>query len=139
MILTGDFSIYHQIWGNLVIDIRECQVLNFINENPPNVLNNEGYTRTSGTSKSAVDALFTAHSLLKFHRESTLSNDHCVISVKILSRSSEPRTAITKFNMNKANWHLLTSKEAWKQTTNPNRSQFAEALTEDFYKKIQIS
>ena len=35
--------------------------------------------------------------------------------------------------------HLYTSNEAWKKVTNPNRSQSAEALTEDFYKKNQIS
>ena len=38
-----------------------------------------------------------------------------------------------------AGGHFLTSNEAWKKVTNLNRSQTAEALTEDFYNKIQIS
>ena len=41
---------------------------------------------------------------------------------------------MTKLNINKENWHFITSNtsnEAWKQTTNQNRSQSAEALTEE--------
>ena len=62
-----------------------------------------------------------------------------MITVKIQSKNSELQTAITKFNMNKAHWHLFTSNETWKEVTNPNRPQSAEALTKDFYKKLQIS
>ena len=37
--------------------------------------------------------------------------------------------------MNKANWHFFTSNEAWKEITNINLSQSAEALINDFYNK----
>ena len=62
-----------------------------------------------------------------------------MIAVNIQSKSSEPQTTITKFNINKANWHLFTSNEAWKEVTNTNPLQSVEALTNDFYKKIKIS
>ena len=60
------------------------------------------------------------------------------MTVKIQSKNSEPQTTITKFTINIANWDLFTSNEAWKKVTNPNRSQSAEALTEDFYKKKSL-
>ena len=58
-----------------------------------------------------------------------------MITVSIQSKNLEPKNTITKININEANWDIFTSNEAWKQITNPNRSQFAEALTEDSYKK----
>ena len=67
---------------------------------------------------------------------SHISKDHCVRTVSFQSKNSGPQTTITKFNINKGNWHLFTSNEAWNKVTNPNRSQSAEALTEDFYIKI---
>ena len=66
----------------------------------------------------------------------SLCSDYCMITVNIQSKNSEPQTIITKFNINKANCHLFTSTEAWKEVTNPNQSQSAEALTKDFQKKI---
>ena len=72
--------------------------------------------------------------------DSPKCSNHCMITVNIQSKNSEPQTTITKFNTNKANWHLFTSNETWKKVTNPVTSQSAEVLTEDFYKKkIQIS
>ena len=62
-----------------------------------------------------------------------------MITVNIQSKNSEPQTTVTKFNINKANWHLFMSDESWKKVTNPNRSQSAEALTKDFYKNLQTS
>ena len=45
--------------------------------------------------------------------DSPLCSEHCMITVNIQSKSSELQTTITKFNINKVNWHLLTSNEAW--------------------------
>ena len=58
-----------------------------------------------------------------------------MITGNVQSKNSEPQTTTTKFKINKADWHLFTSSEAWKKVTNPNRSQSAEVLTENFYKK----
>ena len=69
-------------------------------------------------------------------------SDHRMITVNIQSKISEPQTKITKFNINKANSHLFTSNEAWKEVTNPNRTQSAESRTKIFsikkskYRKI---
>ena len=78
--------------------------------------------------------LFTGHSFWNV-TENPSSSDHCLITKNVQSKNSEPRSTIRKLNINKANWHLFTSKEAWKQVKNPNLSQFAEVLTEDFYIK----
>ena len=67
--------------------------------------------------------------------EDPFCNDHCMITVNIQRKNSEPQSTIPKFNINKANWYLFTSSEARKEVTNPNHSQSAEALTKDFYQK----
>ena len=71
--------------------------------------------------------------------DSSKCSDHYVNTASIQNKNSESQTTITKFNINKANWHLFTSNETWKEVTNPVRSQSAEALTKDLYKKIQLS
>ena len=142
VILTGDFKSCHQIWGGLANDNRGCQVINFINKNQLNILNDGRHTRTSGNSKSTIDLTITSPSLQPIPSwnvtDSPLSSEHCVITVNIQIKNSEPQTTITKFNINKANWHLYTSNEAWEKATNLNRSQTAETLTEDFYKKFKF-
>ena len=98
-----------------------------------NVLNNGRHIWTSRTS---IRKLTSLKSILSWNvTDSPLSSDHCVITVSIQSKKSEPQTIITKFNINEAKQHLSTSNEAWKQVTNQNQSQSAEALTKDFYIK----
>ena len=75
VMLTRDFNSCHQIWGNPANDNRGCPVLNSINKNQLNFLNDGRHTRTSDTSKSAIDLtiacpLVTAHPILKCHRQS---------------------------------------------------------------------
>ena len=62
-----------------------------------------------------------------------------MITVNVRSKNSEAETSTTKFNINKANWHPLTSYEARKKVTFLNGPQSAEALTENVYKKIDNS
>ena len=73
--LTGDFNSYNQIRGSPVNDNRGDKVLTFNDKNRINNLNYGGHTRTSVTSKSAVDltlasTFFTAHPILECHRQS---------------------------------------------------------------------
>ena len=139
VILTGDFNIYNQIRGSQVNDNGGDKVLSFINKNQLNILNDGRHSRTSGTSKSAIDIIIASPSLqpiLSWNvTDSPLCSEHCMITVNIQNKNSEPQTTITKFNINKANWHIVSSKEAWQEVANPNRSQSAEALTKDLYKK----
>ena len=128
--------------GSLVNYKRRDKFLSFISKNQRNILNDGRHTRTSGTSKSGIDHT-KASPLLQpilslIVTDSPLCRDHCNITVNIQSKNSETQTEITKLNINKANWHLFTSNEAWNEVTNPNLSQPAEALTKDFYKKNQI-
>ena len=62
-----------------------------------------------------------------------------MITVNSQNKNLEPLTTIPKFNINKAKWHVFTSNETWKNVANSNRLQYAEALTEYFYKKKQLS
>ena len=55
LILTGEFNSYRQMWRSPEIDIKRCQVLSFINKNQLNILNDGRPTRTSDTSKSAIN------------------------------------------------------------------------------------
>ena len=139
VILTGDFNRYNQIWGSPINDNRGDKVLSFIDKNRLNILNDGRYTRTSGSSKSATDLKIAPPSLQPIlslnATDSPLCIDICMITVNIQSKNSEPQTRITKFNINKANWRLFTSFEAWKEVTNQNRSQSAETPTKYFYKK----
>ena len=111
-------------------------------KNQLSILNDGRHTRTSGTSKSAIDLTIASPSLQPilswYVTDSSKCSDHCMITVSIQSKNSEPQTTITKFNINKANWHLLTSNETWKKVTDPVRSQSAEPLTKDFYKENPI-
>ena len=134
VILTGDFNSLNQIWGSPVDDNRGDNVLSFINKNQLNILNDRRHTRTSGTLNSAIDPFLQP--ILSWNViDSPACSDHWMITVNIQSKNSGPQTAITKFNINKANWHLFTSNEAWKEVTNPNRSQSTEAQTKYFHKK----
>ena len=112
--LTGDFNSYHQT----------------------KILNDGRLTRTSGTSKSAIDLILAStfsQPILSWDvTDSPTSSDQCVITVNVQSKKSEPQSTITKFNINKTNWYLFASNQAWKKVTNPNRSQSAEARIELF-------
>ena len=55
VISAGHFNSYLQIWGNPESDNRGCQVLSYINKNQRKILNDGRHTRTSATSKSAID------------------------------------------------------------------------------------
>ena len=137
--LTEDFKGYNQIRRSPVNDNRENKVLIFVNKNQPNILNDGGHRSASGISKTAIDLTIASPSLQPILHwsvtDSPLSSDYYMKTVNIQSKDSEPQTIITKININKANLHLLTWNEAWKEVTNPNWSQSAEALTKDFYKK----
>ena len=113
--------------------------LKFYQQNQLNILNDGRHIRKSGTSKLQSDLTQATPSLQPILSwtvtDSPLSSDNCVITVTVQSKISEPQTLITKFNIDKANWRLFTSIDARMQVTNPNRSQSAEARTEDFYKK----
>ena len=134
---TGDFNSYHQRCRNPANDDRGCQVLSLINKNQLNNFNDLRHTIISGTSKSAIDLTYASSSLqaiLSWNvADSSLSFQHCMITVNVQSKNSEPLRKVSKFNINQANWHLFTLNKAWKKVTNPNQSQSAEALTEDFY------
>ena len=112
---------------------------NFIIKNQLKILNDKRHTRTSGTSKMVTDLTIVFPSLQSILSwivtGSPLSSDHCLITVNIQSKNSEPQTTITKFNTSKVNWYLFKSNETKNHVTNQNRSQSAEALTEDFHKK----
>ena len=94
VILTGDFNSYNQIWGSPVNDNLGDKAGSFINKNQLNVLNDGRHTRTRSTSKSAVD-LTTAFPSLQpilswIGTGSPLCSNHCMITVNILSKTSEP-------------------------------------------------
>ena len=129
--------------GKPANDNSGYQVLSFINKIRLNVLSDGRHTRTSGTLRLAMYLSIASASLQPILScnvtDNPLSSDHCVITVNGHTKKSEPKTIITKFNINKANWQHFTSNKAWKKVTNPTRSQSAEALTEEFYKKIQNS
>ena len=55
VISTRHFNSYLQLWGRHESDNRGCQVLSCINKNQLKILNDGRHTRTSATSKSAVD------------------------------------------------------------------------------------
>ena len=78
-------------------------------------------TRISGTSTSAIDLIIASPSLqpiLSWNvTDSPKCSDHCMITVNIQSKNSERKITITKFNINKAKWHLFTSNETWKKIT----------------------
>ena len=113
--------------------------LQFYRQKRTKHFNSGRHTRTSGTSKAAIGLTIASPSLqpiLSWNvTDSPLCNDHCMITVNVQSKNSEPQATITKFNINKANWHLFTSIKVWKEIKNPNRSQSAEALAKDFLKK----
>ena len=117
VILTGDFSRFKQIRGSLVNDNRGDKVLTFFNKNQRNILNDGRHTRTSGTLKSAIDLTIASPSLQPILywnvTDRPSCSDHCMITVNFQSENSESETTITKFNINKDNWHLSTSNEAW--------------------------
>ena len=114
VILTGDFNIYHQIWGNPVKDNRRYQALNFINNNQLNILNDGRHTRTSGNPK--LETVLTAHPILECQRQYPLSSDHCVITVNVQRKILEPQSTIIKFNTNEVSWQLFTSNETWNKS-----------------------
>ena len=99
-------------------------------------MNDAGHMRTIVTSKSAVDITLVSHSLQPNVSwnvlDSPFDSDHCVTTTNILTRSQETQKTVTKFNMNKKGWHLFTSNEVWKQTTNPSLFNSAEILNEFF-------
>ena len=110
VILTGDFTSYNQYRGNQVNDNRGDKVLNFINQNQLKILSDGRHTRTSGTSKPTIALTIASpslHPILSWSvTDSPLCGDHCTITVNIQSKNSEVQTTTTKFNINKANWHL---------------------------------
>ena len=89
VILTGDFNIYHLLWGGPAKVNRVCQVLSFINKNQLNLLNDGRHTGTSGTSNLAIDVTIAPPSLqpvLSWNvTDSPLSS--CVITVNIQSKT----------------------------------------------------
>ena len=89
----------NQLWGNPVNDKRGDKVLSFIDKNQLKVLNDGRHTRKSGTSKSVIDltiAFISLQSILSWNAaDSPFCNDHCMITVNIQSKNSEPRTTIT--------------------------------------------
>ena len=125
--------------GSPVNDNRGDKVLSFVNKSQLKFLNDGRHTRISSTWKSAIDITIASPSvqpILSWNvTDSPLCCDHCMITVNIQSKIAEPQTTIRKFNTKRANWHPFTSIEAWKEVTNPNQSQSAEALTKDFYRK----
>ena len=124
-------------------DNRGYQVLILTNKNQLNILNDGRDTRISGTSKSTMDLTIAFPSLQAILScnvsDRPLKFSHCVITVCVQSKKSEPQTTVANFNINKANWHLFTSNYAWRQVTNRDQSQTVEALAEVFEKQIYIS
>ena len=77
-------------------DVRGVRVLKFIEKKQLNILNDGRHTRTSGTSKSAIDLTIASPSLqpsLSWNvTDSPLSSDYCMITVNIkITKIQNPR------------------------------------------------
>ena len=106
-------------------------------------MNDGRHTRTTGTSKSAIDLTkvspFLQPILSSNASSNSLDSDHCVITINIATRSREPHITITKFNTTKADSNLSTSNEVWKQTTKPSLLHSTEDSTESFDRTIKCT